>query len=122
MLLACAPGALPVKLADEAPIPTAPARIAVGVPADLLRRRPDVRAAERRFAAAVARIGAVGPATAGPRASSGAGSGPPVAAAAPAPVVSGAGVGYRRASSDAGSGPPVARSQQWGRPRSISSP
>ena len=59
VLLACAPGALPVTLADEAPIPTAPARIAVGVPADLLRRRPDVRAAERRFAAAVARIGAV---------------------------------------------------------------
>ena len=59
VLLGCAPGALPVQLEGDAPIPTAPLRIAVGVPADLLRRRPDVRAAERRFAAAVARIGAV---------------------------------------------------------------
>ena len=58
VLLGCAPGALPVQLAGDAPIPTAPLRIAVGVPADLLRRRPDVRAAELRFAAAVARIGA----------------------------------------------------------------
>ena len=59
VLLGCAPGALPVQLEGDAPIPTAPLRIAVGVPADLLRRRPDVRAAELRFAAAVARIGAV---------------------------------------------------------------
>lgn len=38
-------------------VPEAPARIALGVPADLLRRRPDVRAAERFAAAQSARIG-----------------------------------------------------------------
>lgn len=39
------------------PIPIAPPEIAVGIPADLLRRRPDVRAAERRVAAQCALIG-----------------------------------------------------------------
>lgn len=39
-------------------VPEAPPQIAVGIPADLLRRRPDVRAAERIAAAQSARIGA----------------------------------------------------------------
>jgi|GEM_PF-36000 len=39
------------------PIPTAPSEVAVGIPADLLRRRPDVRRAERQAAAQAARIG-----------------------------------------------------------------
>lgn len=39
------------------PIPSAPADIAVGVPADLLRRRPDVRRSEREVAAQCAQIG-----------------------------------------------------------------
>jgi len=38
-------------------VPEAPTEIAAGVPADLLRRRPDVRAAERAAAAQSARIG-----------------------------------------------------------------
>ncbi|PNG25159.1 transporter [Methylocella silvestris] len=38
-------------------IPLAPAKIFVGIPADLLRRRPDVRAAELRAAAQSAQIG-----------------------------------------------------------------
>lgn len=40
-----------------APIPTAPPQVAVGIPADLLRRRPDVRRAERLVAAQCAQIG-----------------------------------------------------------------
>ena len=41
----------------KAPIPTAPPDVAVGIPADLLRRRPDVREAERLAAAQCAQIG-----------------------------------------------------------------
>lgn len=41
----------------SAPIPTVPNGVAVGIPADLVRRRPDVRAAERQLAAQSARIG-----------------------------------------------------------------
>jgi outer membrane protein TolC len=39
------------------PIPHGPDNIAIGIPADTLRRRPDVRGAERQLAAATARIG-----------------------------------------------------------------
>jgi len=38
-------------------VPSPPARIALGIPADTIRRRPDVRAAERTLLAATARIG-----------------------------------------------------------------
>ncbi|MBK8178767.1 MAG: efflux transporter outer membrane subunit [Planctomycetes bacterium] len=44
-------------LAAARPIPVPPLRFAVGVPADLLRRRADVRRAERQLAAEHARIG-----------------------------------------------------------------
>jgi len=57
VLLGEEPDALAGELAASGPIPTPPARVAVGLPADLLRRRPDVRAAERRLAAATAGIG-----------------------------------------------------------------
>lgn len=57
VLLGKPPGELADRLAAEAALPAVPASVAVGVPADLLRRRPDVHAAERRFAAEVARIG-----------------------------------------------------------------
>ncbi len=45
------------RLADG-PLPVLPASLAVGVPADLLSRRPDVRRAERQVASASALIGA----------------------------------------------------------------
>ena len=50
------PGALE-ELAERKPIPVAPLEIAAGVPADVLRRRPDIRGAERRLAAQTAQVG-----------------------------------------------------------------
>jgi multidrug efflux system outer membrane protein len=44
-------------LAASRPLPAPPELVAVGTPQDWLRRRPDVRAAERRLASATARIG-----------------------------------------------------------------
>ena len=52
-----APGALRAELETARPIPTGPATVGAGLPADLLRRRPDVRSAERTLAAATAQIG-----------------------------------------------------------------
>jgi multidrug efflux system outer membrane protein len=51
------PNALNGKLSPAAPIPKLPELVAIGSPADLLRRRPDVRIVERRLAASTARIG-----------------------------------------------------------------
>jgi outer membrane protein, multidrug efflux system len=51
------PTALETQLAEVAPVPALPASIAIGDPAGLLRRRADVRAAERRLAAQTARVG-----------------------------------------------------------------
>lgn len=52
-----APGALKAELEAVKPIPRGPATVAVGIPADSLRQRPDVRAAERNLAATTAQIG-----------------------------------------------------------------
>jgi NodT family efflux transporter outer membrane factor (OMF) lipoprotein len=57
ILLGIFPGMLETQLAAGKPIPEAPLEIAVGVPAEVLRRRPDVRRAERQLAAQTARIG-----------------------------------------------------------------
>ncbi|MCB5425064.1 efflux transporter outer membrane subunit [Altererythrobacter sp. CC-YST694] len=51
------PGAVDPLLERPAAIPLPPASIAVGNPADLIQRRPDIRVAERRLAAETARIG-----------------------------------------------------------------
>jgi multidrug efflux system outer membrane protein len=51
------PGALDDSLSATTAVPLPPASVAVGDPAALLRRRPDIRAAERRLAADTAKIG-----------------------------------------------------------------
>ena len=54
-------GLPPTDLADllkgASEIPVSPAQVVVGIPADLLRRRPDIRSAEQQAAAQCARIG-----------------------------------------------------------------
>ncbi len=52
------PGTLQDELSGEAKLPVPSMDISTGVPADLLRQRPDVRQAERELAAATAMIGA----------------------------------------------------------------
>jgi NodT family efflux transporter outer membrane factor (OMF) lipoprotein len=56
VLLGLPPTKLEARL-GVAPIPKAPPAVAIGIPADLLARRPDVRRAERIAAAQSARIG-----------------------------------------------------------------
>jgi NodT family efflux transporter outer membrane factor (OMF) lipoprotein len=46
-----------VEMLGSSPIPSAPPEVAVGIPANLLRRRPDIRAAERAVAAQSEQIG-----------------------------------------------------------------
>jgi outer membrane protein TolC len=57
VLLGMPPGQLDGMLAGSSGIPTAPRQITVGIPADLLRRRPDIRRAELQAAAQCAQIG-----------------------------------------------------------------
>ncbi len=56
-LLGVSPGTLSHQLAAPAPIPSVPDTVAIGIPADTLRQRPDVRAAEQKIVAETARLG-----------------------------------------------------------------
>jgi len=51
------PGALDALLTPAAPVPLPPAQVAIGDPAALLQRRPDIRAAERQLAQRTAQVG-----------------------------------------------------------------
>ncbi len=57
ILLGKSPGTLHSRLAGEGELPALPERIAVAIPAEALRQRPDVQAAERTLAAETARVG-----------------------------------------------------------------
>ncbi len=57
VLLGVQPGTYRTELATVAPVPVAPGLAETGTPAELIRRRPDLIVAERRLAAANARIG-----------------------------------------------------------------
>jgi NodT family efflux transporter outer membrane factor (OMF) lipoprotein len=57
VLLGERPGKVHEELEKQTPVPVAPLEVAVGVPVDLLRRRPDLRRTERQLAAQTARIG-----------------------------------------------------------------
>jgi len=57
VLLGEPPGGLHMELATQQPLPVLPPSLAVGIPAETLRRRPDISRAERTLAAQTARIG-----------------------------------------------------------------
>ncbi len=57
LLLGQTPEQLIAELTPPDKIPSIPAEIPIDLPSDLLRQRPDIRAAERRLAAATAEIG-----------------------------------------------------------------
>jgi NodT family efflux transporter outer membrane factor (OMF) lipoprotein len=57
VLLGVQPGTWRAALAPVAPVPFAPGLAETGTPAEMIRRRPDLIVAERRLAAANARIG-----------------------------------------------------------------
>lgn len=57
VLLGEKPDALDRELATAKPVPATPAVVPVGLPGDLLKRRPDVRRADSEVAAASARVG-----------------------------------------------------------------
>lgn len=57
VLLSQRPGSLHDRLVPPVPLPPLPDGIALAIPVDTLRQRPDVQAAERKLAAETARIG-----------------------------------------------------------------
>jgi NodT family efflux transporter outer membrane factor (OMF) lipoprotein len=58
VLLGSQPGSSRDELAKSTAVPALPPEAHVGLPVDLLRRRPDIRSAERQLAAATAQVGA----------------------------------------------------------------
>ncbi len=57
VLLGCLPETLPVEFEEIRPIPQAYGKVPVGLPSELIRRRPDIQAAERQLASATEMIG-----------------------------------------------------------------
>jgi NodT family efflux transporter outer membrane factor (OMF) lipoprotein len=57
VLLGHAPAELRTELGRVAPLPLVPPDVPVGLPSELLRRRPDIRRAEAQLMAATARVG-----------------------------------------------------------------
>jgi len=56
VLVGLAPDAFADTLSESAPLPEVPESVVVGIPAETLRQRPDVRAAEQRVIAETARV------------------------------------------------------------------
>jgi NodT family efflux transporter outer membrane factor (OMF) lipoprotein len=57
VLLAKEPGALRQMLSEPRDVPTLPERVPIGVPSEVVQRRPDIRKAEAQLHAATAAIG-----------------------------------------------------------------
>lgn len=57
LLLGEQPAAVQAELAAPGTMPAAPPEVPVGLPSDLLRRRPDIRQAERGISGSAARVG-----------------------------------------------------------------
>jgi multidrug efflux system outer membrane protein len=55
-LLGLPPGTLKSQLAQVVPVPSVPDQVVVGIPAETLRQRPDVHAAEEKVVAELARL------------------------------------------------------------------
>jgi len=58
VLIGAQAGTLSARLENSAAIPNLPPEVIVGLPADLIRRRPDIRRSERQLASATAQVGA----------------------------------------------------------------
>lgn len=57
LLMGMPPASLTTELSSPSAIPPVPPKVPVGVPSDLARRRPDIRAAEAQLHAATAQVG-----------------------------------------------------------------
>ena len=57
LLTGQAPGATALRLLSPGPLPSDPSQVTAGLPSELLRRRPDIRQAERELAAFTADVG-----------------------------------------------------------------